>query len=517
MYDYVIIGAGSAGCVLAARLTEDPDVTVCLVEAGPSDTADVIGVPAAFGQMFRTRLDWDYDTQEEAALDGRRVYLPRGRMIGGTSSLNGMVYIRGNHSDYDGWNQPGWSFRELLPYFKRSEDNERGESEFHGVGGPLAVSEGRSKNEMVAAFVEATTAAGLPENDDFNGATQEGFGSFQLTQKNGRRWSASDAFLRPALDRPNLTVKTHVQVSRITFDAGRATGIVGTHLDDEVTIGAEREVIVAAGVFNSPQLLMLSGIGASETLTSLGIPVVVDQPQVGANLQDHPQALLVYPHDEPLSLLISGEPRYQRQFEEEGTGPLTSNVVETGGFADLGFDGAGPDVQFHAGAIMFREGGLGAPTGHAISYGACVLRPRSRGTVTIASADPTAKPVISHNFYEEKADLEIAVEALRLGMDLARQRPLKRYTDTPLAPPASSRTADLETYIRRNTGTAFHPAGTCAMGTVVDAELRVRGVEGLRVVDASVMPVLIRGNTNAPVIAIAEKGADLIRGLAAPV
>ncbi len=428
--------------------------------------------------------------------------------------MNGMVYIRGNRADYDEWNQPGWSYQEMLPYFKRSEDNERGESEYHGVGGPLAVSEGRSNNEMNSAFVEAAVAAGYPENADFNGVEQSGFGFFQVTQRNGRRESAASAFLHPVLDRPNLTVKTHFQVHRVTFESSRATGIVGTHLDEEIAIRAEREVIVSAGVYNSPQLLMLSGIGPAGTLGPLGIPVLVDHPQVGSNLQDHPQALLVYPHDHPISLLVSSDPKYRRQFDEDGSGPLTSNVVESGGFASVHSGGTAPDVQLHAGAVMFREGGLAAPTSHAISYGACVLRPQSRGSVTIASADPTAKPVISHNFYAEKSDLDVAVEGLRLGLELARQKPLKPFTETPLAPPASDRTADLKSYIRRNTQTAYHPAGTCAMGTVLDAELRVRGVDALRVVDASVMPGLVRGNTNAPVIAIAEKAADMIRGLA---
>jgi len=514
MYDYVVVGAGAAGCVLAARLSEDPAVTVCLVEAGPADDADVIRVPSAFGQMFRTRLDWDFDTQEEPVLDGRRLFVPRGRMLGGSTSMNAMVYIRGNREDYDEWQQPGWSYRELLPYFRRSEDNERGESEYHGAGGPLRVSEGRSNNEMLAEYVEAAKAVGLPENDDFNGATQDGFGSYQVMQKDGRRWSAADAFLRQALDRPNLTVRTNVHVGRVTFESGRATGIVGTHLDDEISIRAEREVIVSAGAYNSPQLLMLSGIGPSGTLGSLGIPVLVDQPQVGANLQDHPMALLVYPHDHPLSLLIAGEPRYRRQYEQDGSGPLSSSIVEVGGFANVHTGETAPDIQCNAAAVMYREGGLGAATSHAISYGAQVLRTDSRGSVTISSADPTAKPVISHNFYAERSDLDVAVAALRLGLELANQKPMKPYTQTPLAPPASTSTPDLVSYVRRNTQSAYHPAGTCAMGTVVDAELRVQGVDALRVVDASVMPILIRGNTTAPVIAIAERAADLIRGLA---
>ncbi|WP_158851275.1 GMC family oxidoreductase [Saccharothrix deserti] len=516
MYDYVIVGAGSAGSVLAARLTEDPDVKVCLIEAGPADSSENVHVPAAFGKLFRTRLDWDFDTHDEPHLDGRRVYLPRGRVLGGSSSINAMIYIRGNRADYDSWGQPGWSYDELLPYFIRAEDNERGASEYHGVGGPLSVSDSRSRNPMSTAFVEAALQAGFSANDDFNGADQDGFGMYQVTQRDGKRCSAAVAYLHPAMSRPNLTVETNVRVHRVTFEGDRATGVIGSRLDDELVIRAEREVILAAGAYNSPQLLQLSGIGPAEMLRALDVPVVLDQPLVGQNLQDHPHVMLVFAHSQPISLLAAGDPKYVQEYVEHGTGPLSSNIGEAGGFFRSGAAPAAPDLQFLAGPVMFADGGLGTPTDHAISYGACLLTPRSRGSVTIASNDPTGKVKIVHNYYQDDADLRAMVDGVRAGMEIARQRALGPYTERQISPPDSDSDADLRAHVRRATQTMYHPTGTCAMGAVVDAELRVRGVRGLRVVDASVMPTVIRGNTNAPTIAIAEKASDLIRGLTAP-
>lgn len=514
MYDYIIVGAGSAGCVLAARLSEDPDVKVCLLEAGPADTAENIHVPVAFGKLFRTHLDWDYDTHEERFLGRRRVYLPRGRVLGGTSSINTMVYIRGNKIDFDEWGQPGWSYEEILPYFKRSEDNERGESYYHGTGGPLAVSEGRARNPMSAAFVEAAVEAGFPANDDFNAGSQDGFGLFQLTQKDGRRSSAATAYLHPVLDRPNLTVETNVHVLQVLVENGRAVGITGTRLDDTLTLRAEREVILSAGAYNSPQLLQLSGIGPAQLLGALGIPVVLDQPCVGQNLQDHALVPLVYTHQHPISLLAANQPQYVEQFLNEGRGPLTANGPEAGGFARTRAGLSAPDVEFLAAPVMFADSGLGTPTHHSISYGPSMLTPRSRGCVLLASDDPTAKPKIMHNYYAEEADLDDAVEATRIGLHIAKQKALEPYTEGQFEPPASESDEDLRHYVRQYTHSIFHPVGTCAMGTVVDPDLRVLGVGGLRVVDASVMPTIVRGNPNAPVIAIAEKAADLIKGTA---
>jgi choline dehydrogenase len=512
MYDYVVVGAGSAGCVLAARLTEDPTVRVCLVEAGPADVSPNIHIPAAFAKLFRTHLDWDYDTHDEPFLDRRRIYLPRGRVLGGTSSINTQIYIRGNRIDYDGWHQPGWTFDELLPYFKRSEDNERGESAYHGVGGPLPVSEGRANNPMSTAFVEAATQAGFEPNVDFNGAEQDGFGFFQLTQRDGRRASSATAFLHPATHRPNLTVETNLQVHRILIENGRATGVVGRRLDEEITLRAEREVIVCGGTYNSPQLLMLSGIGPAAMLGALGIPVVVDQPEVGRNLQDHVLVPLIYPHEHPISMLAAAQPANVERFVNEGRGPLTSNGPEAGGFARSRGGLPAPDLELLAAPVMFVDNGLGVPTDHALSYGPSVLTPQSRGSVTLASDDPTTKPRIAHNYFAERPDLDAAVEGVRIALDIARQPALVPYTGNPFRPPDSESDADLRDYVRRYTHSIYHPTSTCALGKVVDGDLRVLGVDGLRVADASVMPRIIRGNTNAPTIAIAEKAADLIRG-----
>ncbi|HEX4728978.1 MAG TPA: GMC family oxidoreductase N-terminal domain-containing protein [Jatrophihabitans sp.] len=515
-FDYIIVGAGSAGCVLAGRLTEDPDVTVCLVEAGPSDAGDIIAIPALGGQLIRSRYDWDYDTHGEPNCNGRRMFLPRGRVIGGTSSLNGQVHIRGNRVDFDDWNQPGWSYADLLPYFKRSEDNEHGATVFRGAGGPLAVSDNRSRNPMCQAFVQAALEAGYPANQDFNAAEQDGFGFYQVTQRNGRRCSSAAAYLHPVLDRPNLAVQTFAQVERILVRNGRAEGISCRRLEHSFALRANREVILSAGAYNSPQLLLLSGIGPANTLRGMGIPVVLDQPEVGQNLQDHPTAYLVFSHSQPISLLATGSPEHWREFEEHGRGPLTSNVPEAGGFVRTRAGLAAPDVQFHSLPVMAMENGLGMPPDHGTSFGPCVLAPQSRGSLQLASKDPTVKPRIQHNYFADPADLDTMVAGLRIALEIGRQAALKPYTERPHSFPASDSDADLRAMARAYTQSIYHPVGTCAIGTVVDPELRVCGLTGLRVVDASVMPNVPRGNTNAPTIAVAERAADLIRGISLP-
>jgi choline dehydrogenase len=512
MYDYVIVGGGSAGCVLAARLSEDPDVTVCLIEAGPKDTDENIHMPLDSVKLFRTHQDWDYDTHVEPHCDDRRIYLPRGRVLGGSGSINGMIYIRGNRNDYDDWQQDGWSYADLLPYFKRSEDNERGATEFHGVGGPLAVTDSRSNNISAAAFAEAALEIGFPYNDDFNGAGQEGFGKYQITQRDGRRCSASTGFLHPALSRPNLTVETYLHVHRVLIENGRAVGVVGSRLDTLVEIRAETEVILSAGAYNSPQLLMLSGVGPADLLRSFDIPVVVDLPSVGWNLQDHPQTWLSFEHSQPTSLIAAAAPLHVKQYEDSRTGPMTSNGPETGGFVRTDASLRGPDLQFHCLPTLIADGCLTPPTTDAISFGSCVLAPRSRGHVTLASGQPTAKPKIQHNYYAEAADLETAIAGLRITLEISGTGAMKPYVENVYSAPESDAERDLRTFIRRNTQPIYHPSGTCAMGSVVDASLRVLGVDRLRVIDASIMPTVIRGNTNAPTMMIAEKGADLVKG-----
>ena len=518
MYDYVIVGAGSAGCVLANRLSEDDDVRVLLVEAGPPDTADFIHIPAAFSALFRTQHDWDHMTGWEPGAANRRIYLPRGRMLGGSSSLNAMIYIRGNPLDYDEWRDAGctgWGWDDLLPYFKRAEDNERGESEFHGAGGPLPVSEARARSVMCQAFLEAAEAMGLPANDDFNDGEQDGFGWYQVTQRDGRRASTAVSYLHPVMERPNLTVETFAHVLKVTFDGGRATGVVAMRAGELLEWRAGREVIVCGGAYNSPQLLMLSGIGRPEELELLQIPLVAEAPEVGMNLQDHPTAGVTFFCQDEISLKDALNDANLAQWMQ-GQGPLTSNIGENGGFVRTRDDLPAPDVQFHMVPVVFEEEGLLAPPAHGFTLSACVLKPSSRGMVAVTTPDPTGKPFIVHGYYTTEDDVRSGVAGLRMVLDFIRQAPLSRYAETPNHAPDGDDDAALEAHMRQKCQTIYHPVGTCRMGadptSVVDPELRVRGVAGLRVVDASIMPSVPRGNTNAPVIAIAERAADLIRG-----
>jgi choline dehydrogenase len=521
MHDYVIVGAGSAGCVLAARLTENPDTRVLLIEAGPPDTNDLIHIPAAFSALFRTDQDWDHSTVWERQLHNRRIYLPRGKMLGGSSSMNAMIYIRGNRADYDEWRDelgcPGWGFDELLPYFRRAEDNERGADELHGAGGPLAVCEGRAHTPMAALFVEAAEAYGLAGNEDFNGPAQDGVGPYQVTHRNGARASAAVCYLHPAMERPNLEVRTRCHVLGLLFDGARAVGASGIDGSGEpFEVRAGSEVIVACGAYDSPKLLMLSGVGRAEELELLQIAQVAECPEIGANLQDHPNAGCVWLTDREDSLLGALNDENLARFQQ-GEGPLTSNVAEVGGFMRTRDGLPAPDIQFHFAGAMFAAEGLVPADAHGLALGACVLKPRSRGYVAVGSPDPTAKPIIVHNYYEDPQDMRTAIDGVRAVMEIARETPLAQCISGPLFVPASDSDEDIEAHIRETMQTLYHPVGTCRMGSdatsVLDTELRVRGVEGLRVVDASVMPTVPRGNTNAPTIAIAERAADLIRGI----
>ncbi|MGW7248028.1 GMC family oxidoreductase [Streptomyces decoyicus] len=516
MYDYIIVGAGSAGCVLAARLSEDEDTRVLLIEAGPADDAQEIHVPAAFSKLFQTKYDWSYLSACEPGLDGRRRFLPRGRMLGGSSSMNAMIYIRGNRRDYDAWAAAGaerWGWDDVLPYFLRAEDFQGELPPWHAAGGPLTVSEGRSRHPLMAAWVAAAQEAGHPFTSDFNGPEQDGVGYYHLTQRDGMRCSTAVAYLRPALTRPNLEVLTGAQCTRILFDGDRAMGVELEQGGELLQRRAEREVVLSAGAYNSPQLLMLSGIGVAEELTACGITPLVDLP-VGENLQDHAHVGLSYLTD-TATLLTAETPDNVRLLETEARGPLTSNVGEVGGFHRTREGLDAPDIQVHATPVMFHEEGISPVTDHAFMFGAVLLAPTSRGKVSLRSAIPSAAPHILHNYLATEDDRATMVRALRMLLDIADRPSLRKHRRADHRVPRSTDDAGLLEFARRELQTLYHPAGTCSIGPVVDSRLRVHGVNGLRVVDASVMPTVVRGNTNAPTIMIAEKAADLIRGLPA--
>ena len=508
--DYVIVGAGSAGCVLAARLSEDPDVNVLLLEAGGPDTAPELHIPCMFPAVFKSSLDWDLLGEQEPGLGNRRLYLPRGRVIGGSGSINAMIYLRGHRADFDEWAElgcEGWSYDDVLPYFKRAEDNERGADAFHGVGGPLAVSDSRSMHPLVDTMLEAAVQAGHELIPDLNVDRPEGVGRFQLTQRNGRRCSPADAYLHPAADRPNLEVRSNVFARRIVFEGDRAVGVEVLQDGELETVRAEREVILSAGSYQSPVLLMISGIGPEEELAPLGIPVRESLP-VGHNLQDHCMAQVNYLTEEPTLFGCFTPANFE--LLEDGSGPLTSNIPEAGGFFRTRPDLAAPDVEFHFAPSMFYDEGLTAPHAPGYCFGPVVINPSSRGRVMLRAPLPDSKPRVLCNFLTTEEDRQTMIAGMRLALELAEQPALKAVESGAFSVPESDSDEDLLAFARRAGQSVYHPTSSCAMGAVVDPELRVLGTSSLRVVDASVMPTVTRANTHAATVMIAEKAADLI-------
>jgi choline dehydrogenase-like flavoprotein len=520
MPDYVIVGAGSAGCTLAARLTEDPSVSVTLVEAGGRGRHPNISIPAAFANQFRTKLDWDYNTEPEPHCDGRSLYIPRGKGLGGSSSMNAMLYVRGRPLDYDLWAREGcegWGWEDVRPYFLKAENNERGASEHHAVGGPLNVADERSPRRLTARFLAAAEAAGIPRVPDYNGPEQDGASPVQVTQRNGARFSAADAYLRPNMKRPNLDVITRATVLGVELSGGRATGVrIRGRGRRERVISAGREVILSAGSIGSPQLLLLSGIGPADHLRSVGVPVNHDLPGVGENLHDHPYVVCIWESSVGESLYGADKPKPMLEWILRRTGPLTSTVAEAFAFVRTRPGLPAPDVQYHFAPAYFADNGFEEFDGHAFTFGPVLVSTKSRGNLRLRSSDPLDKPRILTNTLAEPEDVASLVEGVKLAREVTSKEPLAEATGREIYPGADvADDGDIEAYVRRSVQLLYHPVGTCKMGTgddaVVDTQLRVRGVDGLRVIDASVMPQIPGGNTNAPTIMIAERAADLIK------
>jgi choline dehydrogenase len=526
-FDYIVTGAGSAGCAVAARLSESRQYRVLLLEAGGRDTNPWIHIPMGFYKVFANpQVNWMYESEPEERLDNRTLYQPRGKVLGGTSSINGMVYMRGNAADYDEWRQrgcAGWDFDSVLPYFKKAEHQERGPSAFHGVGGPLRVSDQPRRLELADRLVEAAIQAGLPANDDFNGAQQEGAGYFQSTTGLSKRWSTATAYLRPARGRRNLVVQPNALATRILIENGNAVGVTYTSNGTEHTARARGEVIVCGGVFNSPQLLQLSGIGPGALLQEMGIPVVLDLPAVGRHLQDHFFVRLAYRCTRPVTMneLANSLPRRafaMMQYMLFKSGPLAASGVTAGAFARSDPRLERPDLQFNFTPFSYatrdRSGAVPHPF-PGFSLSAVHLRPDARGSVLIKSPDPKVPPAIKFNFLQTPYDLQALTAGMRLARTFTQQPALAPYVAEELVPGPSVNTDDeFEANIRQTASSNLHPVGTCRMGpegnTVVDARLRVHGIGRLRVADAAIMPTVPAGNTNAPSIMIGEKAADMI-------
>jgi choline dehydrogenase len=528
-FDYIVVGAGSGGCVLANRLSEDPGTRVLLIEAGGRDRSLNIKIPAAFAKQFHTRLDWDFYTEPEPHVDGRALYVPRGKSLGGSSSMNAMLYVRGRPLDYDLWEAQGargWGWRDVLPYFLRSEDNRRAEVEpdFHGSGGPLRVSDQRSPRPLGGRLLAASEAAGIPRTADYNGPEQDGVSTFQVNQYRGRRWSTADAYLHPVKQRPNLEVRTRSRVLRVELEGGRAVGVRvarSGQRGSEQRLRAEREVILSAGAIQSPQLLLLSGVGQPEELRAAGVEARHELPGVGRNLQDHPFVSVLWAVSDQRTLYGADGPKQLAEWLLRRSGPLTSSVAEVVAFVRTRAGLPAADVQFHMGAAYYEDHGAETYDGDAMVIAPVLVSPRARGRVWLRSADPTAKPRILTNTLSEADDLSSLVAGMELARQIAAQPPLAEVVREELKPgPDVTDREGLAEDLRRRLMLIYHPVGTCRMSddredAVVDSALRVHGLEGLRVIDASVMPLIPGGNTNAPTIMVAERGADLIRGRAA--
>ena len=523
-FDYVVVGGGSAGCVVASRLSEDPKVGVCLLEAGGTGDGWVVKAPLGIAIMVPSKTNnWSFETVPQPGLNGRKGYQPRGKALGGSSAINAMVYIRGHRSDYDGWaalGNRGWSYDDVLPYFRKSENNEVLHDGFHGRGGPLNVAGLRTGNPFQEHFLEAGRQLQLPVNNDFNGADQYGLGIYQVTQKNGERCSAARAYIEPNLSRPNLKVITGAQARRVLFQDRRANGVEFNRATRTETLRARREVIVSGGALQSPQLLLLSGIGNAPDLRDLGIEVVQHSPGVGQNLQDHIDFALSY-RSKSLDLLGISLPGLRRLWREigryrrQGVGMITSNVAECGGFLKTDQSLAVPDIQLHFSMAIADNHGRTRHLGHGFGCHVCLLRPKSRGAVSLHSADPLAAPRIDPKFYQHPDDLEAMVKAFKILRRIMDAEPLAKWRSEEIYTAEVRSDEEIRAVLRNRSDTVYHPVGTARMGSdeaaVVDPQLRVRGVAALRVVDASIMPTLIGGNTNAPSIMIGEKAADLIR------
>jgi len=519
-YDYIVVGSGSAGAAVAGRLSEDPSVSVLLVEAGAAKKPMSVKVPAAFPTQFKTKLDWEVYTEPEPHLDGRVIYHPRSKLLGGCSGMNAMIYIRGNRSDYDSWAKDGatgWSYDEVLPLFKRAEANSRGASEYHGADGPLFIEDQRNPNPFSVTMVDAMVAAGMPRNPDFNGAEQEGAGHYQVTHHRGMRWTTADGYVRPALKRPSFTLLSDAQVMGVRISGGRADGVEVERHGKRELYRAEREVVLSAGAFNTPQLLMLSGIGPADHLAQHGIDVLVDNPNVGQHLMDHPLYVANYETSARGTLAEAQSPVQLLKFLAARRGLLTSNVGEVGGFFHTRSGEAAPDLQVIGGPAYFWDNGFATHDKPAYALGLSLVGPKSRGAVRLRSADPRDQVRTMFRYFAEQDDMDSMVAGIERVREIAAAAGLRDLTTKELHPGAGVRTrADVEAEIRRNATHTYHPSCTARIGSetdgVVDTELFVHGVAGLRVADASVFPTVPHGNTHAPTVLVGEKAAALIRG-----